>query len=58
MEDGYAIELVQQSIVHGGDNASFIKLGGTGRKLEDDQVTESPIRCFWYCYRELMTREL
>ena len=58
MEDGYAIELVQQSIVHGGDNASFIELGGTGRKLEDDLVTESPIRGFWHCYRELMTREL
>jgi anthranilate 1,2-dioxygenase large subunit len=57
MEDGYAIELVQQSIEHGGDNASFIELGGTGRKLEDDLVTESPIRGFWHCYRELMTRE-
>jgi hypothetical protein len=57
MEDGYAIELVQQSIVHAGDKESFIELGGTERALEDDLVSESSIRGFWYRYRELMTEE-
>jgi len=57
MEDGYAIELVQQSIVHAGDKESFIELGGTERALEDDLVSESPIRGFWYRYRGLMTEE-
>ena len=27
LEDGYAIEPVQQAIVHAGDDASFIELG-------------------------------
>jgi phenylpropionate dioxygenase-like ring-hydroxylating dioxygenase large terminal subunit len=57
MEDGYAIELVQQSIVHAGDKESFIELGGTERPLEDDLVSESPIRGFWHRYRGLMTEE-
>jgi len=57
MEDGYAIELVQQAIVHAGDEESFIELGGTERPLEDDLVSESPIRGFWHRYRGLMTEE-
>jgi anthranilate 1,2-dioxygenase large subunit len=57
LEDGYAIELVQQAIIHDRDGSSFVELGGTETALEDDLVSESPIRGFWHCYRNLMTQD-
>ena len=54
LEDGYAIELVQQAIVHEPEGASFIELGGVESKREDGLVTEASIRGFWEFYRGLM----
>ena len=54
LEDGYAIELVQQAVVHEPGGASFIELGTPEPAREDNLVTEASIRGFWHRYRGLM----
>jgi len=56
MEDGYAIELVQQAIESGQDGSSFVELGGCEVESQDNLVTEASIRGFWHRYRGLMDR--
>jgi hypothetical protein len=54
LEDGHAIELVQQAIVRDREASSFIELGGRDIGSQAHLVTESSIRGFWQHYRELM----
>ena len=54
MEDGYATELVQRSIVGESDGSSYIELGGKGIENQENLVTEAGIRGFYRYYRELM----
>jgi anthranilate 1,2-dioxygenase large subunit len=54
LEDGHAIELVQQAIVRDQEACSFIELGGRDTASQEHLVTESAIRGFWQYYRELM----
>src|SRR5215813_5382769 len=54
LEDGHAIELVQQAIVRDKEAASFIEMGGTDVASQDNLVTETAIRGFWQYYRRLM----
>lgn len=54
LEDGHAIELVQQAIVADRGTASFIELGGCEVASEEHLVTETAIRGFWNYYRQLM----
>jgi len=58
MEDGYAIELVQQAIVNDDGGGSFIELGGVEARSQVDLVTEAPIRGFWSHYKHLMESAL
>jgi len=58
MEDGYAIELVQQAIVNDDGGGSFIELGGVEARSRVDLVTEAPIRGFWSHYKHLMESAL
>jgi anthranilate 1,2-dioxygenase large subunit len=54
LEDGHAIELVQQAIVRDKDACSFIEFGGRDIASQDNLVTESAIRGFWQYYRQLL----
>jgi len=58
MEDGYATELVQRSIVGESDGSSYIELGGKGIENQENLVTETGIRGFYRYYRELMALQL
>jgi hypothetical protein len=56
MEDGYATELVQQAILRGGGDSSYIELGSDGDVEGPDENlnTEAAIRSFWRYYRSVM----
>jgi anthranilate 1,2-dioxygenase large subunit len=54
LEDGHAIELVQQAIVRDKEACSFIEFGGRDVASQDNLVTETAIRGFWQYYRRLM----
>jgi phenylpropionate dioxygenase-like ring-hydroxylating dioxygenase large terminal subunit len=54
LEDGHAIELVQQAIVRDKDACSFLEMGGEDVASQDNLVTETAIRGFWQYYRGLM----
>ncbi len=54
MEDGYAAELVQQSVTGDCSAASFVEMGGTDIASEESLVTETAIRGFWGYYRDAM----
>ncbi len=54
MEDGYAAELVQQSILRDQDACSFLELGGTGVDSDENLVSESAVRGFWHYYHTIM----
>ena len=54
MEDGYAAEIVQQSVSGDNSAASFVEMGGVGVHDHESLVTEAAIRGFWQYYRETM----
>ena len=54
MEDGYAAQLVQQSVTGDCSAASFVEMGGTDIASEESLVTETAIRGFWGYYRDAM----
>jgi hypothetical protein len=54
MEDGYATELVQQAILRGGGDSSYIELGGDVEGGDENLNTEAAIRSFWRYYRSVM----
>lgn len=54
MEDGYAAELVQQSVTGDRSAASFVEMGGTDVASEESLITETAIRGFWGYYRDAM----
>jgi len=54
LEDGHAIELVQQAIVRDRESCSFLEMGGSAAVSQDNLVTEAAIRGFWQYYRKLM----
>lgn len=54
MEDGYAAELVQQSILRDQDACSFLELAGTGMDSDENLVSESAVRGFWHYYHTIM----
>ena len=54
LEDGHAIELVQQAIVRDTEACSFLEMGGREVTNQDNLVTETAIRGFWRYYRGLM----
>ena len=54
MEDGYAAEIVQQSVTGDRSAASFVEMGGTGVASEESLITETAIRGFWGYYRDAM----
>jgi phenylpropionate dioxygenase-like ring-hydroxylating dioxygenase large terminal subunit len=54
LEDGHAIELVQQAIVRDKGACSFLEMGGGDVASQDNLVTETAIRGFWQYYRGLM----
>ncbi len=54
LEDGHAIELVQQAIVRDTEACSFLEMGGREVTSQDNLVTEAAIRGFWRYYRGLM----
>jgi len=54
LEDGHAIELVQQAIVRDREGCSFLEMGGRAVASQDNLVTETAIRGFWQYYRKLM----
>jgi len=54
MEDGYASEIVQQSIVHDKSAGSYLELGGRDVSDQENLVTETGIRGFYEYYRGLM----
>ena len=54
MEDGEAVELVQQAIVRDGDASSYIAMGGRKGEPQDNLVNEAPIVSYWEYYRRAM----
>ena len=54
MEDGEAIELVQQGVVRDGHKASYIALGGKSGGARDNLINEASIIGFWRYYRSIM----
>ena len=54
MEDGYATELVQQAILRGEDDSSYVELGGDVGEEDENLNTEAAIRSFWKYYRSVM----
>lgn len=54
MEDGEAIEIVQQGVVRDGDKTSYIAMGGKQGGPQDNLVNEAPIIGFWNYYRKAM----
>lgn len=54
MEDGEAVELVQQAIVRDGDATSYIAMGGRKGEPQENLVNEAPIVSYWEYYRRAM----
>ena len=54
MEDGEAVEIVQNAIVRDGEKTSVILMGGRDTESSGHLVTEASIRSFWKSYREQM----
>jgi len=55
MEDGEAVELVQNSVQREQDKHAMVEIGGTGKiETQKSLVTEVPIRGFYSYYCELM----
>lgn len=54
MEDGEAVELVQQAIVRDGEAASYIAMGGRKGEPQENLVNEAPIISYWNYYRRAM----
>jgi hypothetical protein len=55
MEDGLAIEIVQQGIANDGGAEAIIEMGG--KTVAPDttfMASEDPVRGFWNGYRRLM----
>jgi anthranilate 1,2-dioxygenase large subunit len=50
MEDGEAVEIVQDAIVGAGEQKSYIAMGGGGADDVEHLVTEAPIIGFWQTY--------
>ena len=57
MEDGEAVEIVQQAVVRAQDDTSYIAMGGGRPDDADHLVTEGPIIGFWKNYGELVGKE-
>jgi anthranilate 1,2-dioxygenase large subunit len=55
MEDGEAVELVQQAIVRDGDATSYIAMGGRKGEPQENLVNEAPIISYWNYYRRAMS---
>ena len=54
MEDGEAVELVQQAIVRDAEASSYIAMGGAKGEPQDNLVNEAPIVSYWEYYRRAM----
>lgn len=54
MEDGEAVELVQQGVVRDAQQTSFIAMGGAEAREADHLVTEASIIGFWDYYRSVV----
>lgn len=54
MEDGEAVEIVQQGVVRDGHESSYIAMGGKRGGPQDNLVNEAPIISFWNYYRQAM----
>ena len=54
MEDGEAVELVQQAIARDGDATSYIAMGGRKGEPQENLVNEAPIISYWEYYRRAM----
>ncbi|MGQ0696870.1 MAG: aromatic ring-hydroxylating dioxygenase subunit alpha [Panacagrimonas sp.] len=54
MEDGEAMELVQQAIVRDGDATSYIAMGGRKGEPQDNLTNEAPIVSYWNYYQRAM----
>lgn len=54
MEDGEAVELVQQAIARDGDATSYIAMGGRKGEAQDNLVNEAPIVSYWDYYKRAM----
>jgi anthranilate 1,2-dioxygenase large subunit len=54
MEDGEAVEIVQDAIAGAGKDASFIAMGGARAEDADHLVTEAAIIGFWENYERLV----
>lgn len=54
MEDGEAVEIVQDAVVRAQDQTSYIAMGGGGADDADHLVTEGAIIGFWQNYERLV----
>lgn len=54
MEDGEAVELVQQAIADGQEGSSYLAMGGGKAEDADHLITESGIIGFWEYYKSIM----
>ncbi|MCK5744726.1 MAG: Rieske (2Fe-2S) protein, partial [Oricola sp.] len=54
MEDGEAVEIVQQAIVREQDKSSFMAMGGGKAEDVNHLITEGTIIGFWEHYRDMM----
>src|SRR3546814_17429289 len=54
MEDGEAVEIVQQAVSSDRKARSYIAMGGGGADDADHLVTEGAIIGFWQNYREMV----
>ena len=54
MEDGEAVELVQQAVLREQDKSSFMAMGGGRAEDVDHLITEGTIIGFWEHYRDMM----
>lgn len=54
MEDGEAVEIVQQAIAGGEGAASFLAMGGVRGETTDHLVSEVPVIGFWEYYQQVM----
>jgi len=54
LEDGYAVELVQQAIQGECGAASVIEMGGRATESQDTLATENGLRAFWRTYGRVM----
>lgn len=55
MEDGEAVELVQQAVVRDGAATSYIAMGGRKGEPQENLVNEAPIISYWNYYRRAMS---